>query len=146
MCGSPAFPEHACVSTARPGQAASAVAARCNPSALISHYNLPLVDVRGDPGAFLAAVARARGKLKRGGIPDMVAAARLLLQDWNSGVIKYFTPPPAIAQREEGLPEIVQTLGETFDSRDTEVLAAAATDATFAVKSDERMSDSREED
>ena len=34
------------------------------------------------------------GKMKKGGIPDREKAARILLGDWNSGKIKYFTHPP----------------------------------------------------
>ena len=47
-----------------------------------------------DCSEFLALVAARMGKLKRGGIPDREKAARILLGDWNSGKIKYFTHPP----------------------------------------------------
>jgi len=43
---------------------------------------------------FLQRVALVRGKLRRGGTPDVVAAAKLVLQDWNDGRIPYFTLPP----------------------------------------------------
>jgi len=43
-------------------------------------------------------MASQMGKLKRGGIPDREKAARILLGDWNSGKIKYFTHPPEQAE------------------------------------------------
>ena len=38
-----------------------------------------------DASEFLALLARSQGKLKKGGIPDREAAARTVLNDWNSG-------------------------------------------------------------
>ncbi|KXZ51328.1 hypothetical protein GPECTOR_13g815 [Gonium pectorale] len=46
------------------------------------------------PEEFLHLIALARGKLRRGGTPDSVAAARIVLQDWNDGRIPYYTTPP----------------------------------------------------
>lgn len=43
---------------------------------------------------FLVAVATKREKRLKGGKLDLDAAARLVLQDWNNGKIKYFVPPP----------------------------------------------------
>ena len=43
---------------------------------------------------FLSLVARSMGRLKKGGIPDQTVAARIILNDWNCGKIKYFTHPP----------------------------------------------------
>ena len=34
------------------------------------------------------------GRLKKGGIPDQMVAARIVLNDWNCGKIKYHTYPP----------------------------------------------------
>lgn len=34
------------------------------------------------------------GKFLRGGVPDAISAARGLLNDWNTGKIKYCTQPP----------------------------------------------------
>lgn len=39
-------------------------------------------------------LAIKRGKLKKGGIPDVDAGARIILQDLNAGKIKYFVQPP----------------------------------------------------
>ncbi|KAG5670945.1 hypothetical protein PVAND_001174 [Polypedilum vanderplanki] len=46
------------------------------------------------PEEFLAKKAVKMGKLIRGGVPDVRAAARSLIQDWNTGKIKYCTHPP----------------------------------------------------
>lgn len=46
------------------------------------------------PEEFLAKKAVKMGKLIRGGVPDVRAAARSLIQDWNVGKIKYCTHPP----------------------------------------------------
>ncbi len=43
---------------------------------------------------FLSLVARRYGKLLKGGIPDRIAAGRIVLKDWNAGRIPFFTLPP----------------------------------------------------
>lgn len=37
---------------------------------------------------------RISGKFLKGGIPDTSTAAKSLINDWNSGKIKYFSEPP----------------------------------------------------
>ncbi|XP_066593562.1 guanine nucleotide-binding protein-like 3 homolog [Prorops nasuta] len=46
------------------------------------------------PDEFFALKATRMGKYKKGGVPNMVAAARSVLEDWNSGKIRYYTVPP----------------------------------------------------
>lgn len=46
------------------------------------------------PEEFLSKKAIKMGKLIRGGVPDVRSAARSLIQDWNTGKIKYCTQPP----------------------------------------------------
>ena len=46
------------------------------------------------------------GRLKKGGVPDQYAAARVVLNEWNCGKIKYYTHPP----------EDDQTITGTYDS------------------------------
>lgn len=43
---------------------------------------------------FFAKKAARMGKFQRGGVPDAEGAARSLLNDWNTGKIKYCTQPP----------------------------------------------------
>lgn len=44
----------------------------------------------GNVDEFLQKVATIRGKLKKGGIVDVEAAARIVLHDWNEGLIYLF--------------------------------------------------------
>jgi len=43
---------------------------------------------------FLARIAVKRGKIIRGGIINLDAAAKSIIQDWNSGKLPYYTIPP----------------------------------------------------
>jgi len=65
---------------------------------LISLYNIPLFNTTSE---FLASVARVRGKLIKGGIPDFDKAARMVIKDWNDGKIKYFSLPPEVVESSE---------------------------------------------
>ncbi len=53
------------------------IVARCEPKQLMRIYKIAAFE--GADG-FLQAVAAARGKLGKGGIPDTTAAARIVLQ------------------------------------------------------------------
>lgn len=64
---------------------------------------------------FLYQIAVKRCKLGKGGVPDMPAAARLVLKDWSQGKIPYFTSPPEIKKDEHASAAIVNTWGKTFD-------------------------------
>ncbi|XP_040563824.1 guanine nucleotide-binding protein-like 3 homolog [Lepeophtheirus salmonis] len=68
-----------------------AILSRCNKQQFMLKYNISEYE---DTNEFLNLIAKAQGKVKKGGIPDRVAAARIILQDWNGGKIKYFTHPP----------------------------------------------------
>jgi nuclear GTP-binding protein len=52
----------------------------------------------GEVLSFLALVAKATGKLKKGGIPNTDAAARAVLHDWNNGKIKFYCKVPKVAE------------------------------------------------
>lgn len=54
----------------------------CPAHMLVTLYKLPSFDSVDD---FLFKVATLRGKLKKGGIVDINAAARIVLHDWNEG-------------------------------------------------------------
>lgn len=62
-------------------------------------YNIPFFTETKD---FLIAVARSRGRLKKGGIPDLAGAARMILRDWNAGRIPYYTVPPKTSSSRTG--------------------------------------------
>jgi nuclear GTP-binding protein len=42
----------------------------------------------------LINVALARGKYKKGGIPDLDEAARVIIKDWTAGKLPYYVIPP----------------------------------------------------
>lgn len=66
---------------------------RADPNHLMKMYNIPDWD---DSRDFLIKLALTRGRLGRGGIPDLEGSAIQVLRDWNSGKIPYYTRPPAI--------------------------------------------------
>jgi len=83
----------------------------CPAERLISLYKLPSFSSVDD---FLQKVATIRGKLKKGGIVDLEAAARIVLHDWNEGKIPYYTLPPT----RDGVDletTIVSEFGKEFD-------------------------------
>merc|ERR1712130_137124 len=70
------------------------------------------VSTFSDTAEFLAKLAISSGKLKKGGVPDRNLAARIVLNDWNSGKIKYFTHPPEL--KTESSSQIVQEFSRDF--------------------------------
>lgn len=87
------------------------------------------------PDEFIFMVAKSKGKLKRGGIPDLEAAALSILRDWNEGKIPFYTLPPLNVDNlaKKSTVEVVDSLGDDFDidgleqgisDRMTEVLSA----------------------
>ncbi|XP_038704400.1 guanine nucleotide-binding protein-like NSN1 isoform X2 [Tripterygium wilfordii] len=83
----------------------------CPATLLVTLYKIPSFDLVDD---FLYKVATVRGKLKKGGIVDVEAAARIVLHDWNEGKIPYFTMPPTRKQ-EPSEANIVSELGKEFN-------------------------------
>lgn len=47
-----------------------------------------------DSEDFLTKLAKKTGKLLRGGEPDIIIVARIMLNDWQRGKLPYFSPPP----------------------------------------------------
>ena len=83
-----------CISTDQiedPSLAVAGILERCSPEQLAKIYTVPMFQ---DVDGFLASVASSRGKLGKGGVPDRTAAAKLVLDDWNSGRIPFYTLPP----------------------------------------------------
>ncbi|ORX77046.1 P-loop containing nucleoside triphosphate hydrolase protein [Anaeromyces robustus] len=67
------------------------IVSRCQTEQLMELYDIPSFESSYD---FLLKLAASRGKLKKGGVPDIESAARSVIQDWNSGKIPYYTVPP----------------------------------------------------
>ncbi|PFH34541.1 GNL3L/Grn1 GTPase [Besnoitia besnoiti] len=86
-----------------PQQVASAVAAWCCPETLQRLYRLEAFSL---PQEMLALLAHRRGKLKKGGVPDLEAAAKIFLQDWQTGGIPYYTLPPSESAEVSAAPEL----------------------------------------
>jgi nuclear GTP-binding protein len=65
-------------------------------------YDLPpLLAVGNDKTTdFLVQVARKRGRLGKGGVPNMHAAAQTVINDWRDGRIQGWTSPPKYAPAE----------------------------------------------
>ncbi|XP_072973499.1 guanine nucleotide-binding protein-like NSN1 isoform X2 [Typha angustifolia] len=87
----------------------------CPAERLLSLYKLPSFSSVDD---FLLKVATVRGKLKKGGIVDIAAAARIVLHDWNEGKIPYYTLPPTREQEDNSDAVIVTEFGKEFDVDD----------------------------
>jgi nuclear GTP-binding protein len=66
---------------------------RATMESIMMTYNVPAFP-KGDVMTFLAMAARSKGKVLKGGIPDKIMAARMVLKDWNKGKIPYYSVPP----------------------------------------------------
>ncbi|XP_071877507.1 nucleostemin 1 [Bombus fervidus] len=90
---------------------ATAVLKRVPKQQIMEMYNIPEFST---PDEFFALKATRMGKFKKGGIPDTVAAARGILDDWNSGKIRYYTVPPEESHCHLSA-EIVSQMNKEFD-------------------------------
>nr|CAX32467.1 nucleostemin-like protein 1 [Isodiametra pulchra] len=66
----------------------------------------------------LAIVAYKKGFIKKGGIPNLTQAAKSIIEDWNSGRIRYYTNPPASLESNVQSSEsasIVSSFSKEFD-------------------------------
>ncbi|CAF1703607.1 unnamed protein product [Brassica oleracea var. botrytis] len=84
----------------------------CTPQMLVTLYKIPSFEAVDD---FLYKVATVRGKLKKGGLVDTEAAARIVLHDWNEGKIPFYTMPPKRDQGEHAESKIVNELAKEFN-------------------------------
>lgn len=100
------------------------IVGRCQKEQLMEMYGVPLFE---DVNDFLVHLARLRGKLKRGGIPDIFSAARSILNDWNSGKIPFYTVPPVTHHTPTAAASMVEGWSKEFDidtQEDVQVLAS----------------------
>ncbi|BGP13250.1 hypothetical protein JCM10213_004980 [Rhodosporidiobolus nylandii] len=94
-----------------------AILSRCKREHLQMLYNIPFFD---SLTSFLLEVARAKGRLRKGGVPDLDGTARSILRDWVAGRIPYYTSPPSAestAQLKQQLSVEAQKVG-TVSSED----------------------------
>ena len=80
-------------------------------------YNLPEF---GTTLEFLTMLALSTGRLLKGGTPDLNAAARLVLSDWNAQKIPYFSQPPTVH------PSLIPTTISSGNGQDAPVIAPGA--------------------
>ncbi|KAI9335172.1 P-loop containing nucleoside triphosphate hydrolase protein [Zopfochytrium polystomum] len=90
---------------------------KCNPEQLRLIYNIPPYDGTRD---FLIQLSKHRGRLRRGGIPDIEGTARSVIQDWNSGRIPFYSLPPidGLAAKADLASSIVTTWSKEFQMPD----------------------------
>ncbi|TBU26707.1 hypothetical protein BD311DRAFT_698127 [Dichomitus squalens] len=69
------------------------ILARTDPATIKKLYN---VEDYSSPLEFLTMLALLTGRLLKGGTPDILAAARHVLMDWNHQKIPYFSLPPSV--------------------------------------------------
>jgi len=91
---------------------------RCQHDSLLLTYEIP--DFGTSVDLFLGMVAKKFGKVGKGGIPDKISAAKMVLKDWNAGKVPYYTPPPTAEEHAERVVEtrsamIVSEFGKVFD-------------------------------
>ena len=107
---------------------------RVHPEALMQIFNLPRFETYEQ---FLALIADTRIAKKSGGILDLTAACRWIVQQWNSGKIPFYVPPPKIQEyqrpaEEATGPVVVQTFAPTFDI-DALLTGACGTASNYTV-------------
>jgi len=95
-----------------PVKPVEAILNRCNKAQVMEKY---CVADYNSTMEFLSLFAKRLGKLKKGGIPDILAAAKMILQDWNNGKISFYTHPPERKTTEHDSAQVMQYLGAEFD-------------------------------
>merc|ERR1711957_614323 len=68
-----------------------------------------------------------------------VSAAKTILQDWNTGKIPFFTPPPELKDRAKSNVQIVSTFQKEFKACDEEIIKTLRNE-------DDEMEDDKMED
>lgn len=95
-----------------PIKPAEMIIARASKENLMKLYLVPDFE---SPTQFLASLAKRYGKFKKGGITDLEAAAKILVDDWNRGKISYHVQPPEEDTNHEVSSSIVTSQVAEFD-------------------------------
>lgn len=82
-----------------PAQYIESVLARCKTHHVQRTYGVKEWDGVED---YLEKLAKARGKLLKGGEPDMDGAAKIVLTDFHRGRLPWYVPPPAVEEEKQG--------------------------------------------
>ncbi|KAJ4839665.1 Nuclear/nucleolar GTPase 2 [Turnera subulata] len=59
-----------------------------------------------DDNDFLVQLCKSTGKLLKGGEPDLMTAAKMILHDWQRGRIPFFVPPPRLDDNSAEQPKV----------------------------------------
>ncbi|EIM85608.1 uncharacterized protein STEHIDRAFT_169483 [Stereum hirsutum FP-91666 SS1] len=109
-----------------PVPAVEHIVSRSEPEDLMLVYNLPAFS-RGDTSTFLSGVARSSGFLKKGGVLDLTAAARIVLRDWSTGKLQRISMPPTSSKSIPTVDELANALSELYTTADSAVLSQVRT-------------------
>ncbi|KAL4710532.1 hypothetical protein ACJJTC_008934 [Scirpophaga incertulas] len=104
---------------------ATAILQRANKQTLVELYSIPEFNTSQE---FFASLASRMGRFKKGGVPDQEAAARILLNDWNTGKVRYYTEPPESSQEVHVDAKIVSAVAKEFDIESFEAMETQAVD------------------
>jgi len=85
---------------------------RCKTEQLLKLYQIAQFR---DASEFLMQIATKRGKMLKGGRPDLLSAARTVLEDWNSGKVPYYTMPPKQATVSAAHASVVAQWSQEFN-------------------------------
>jgi nuclear GTP-binding protein len=92
----------------QPSEHIAVLLQRVKPVYLSRTYGLQLPSSKGDVAPvgeveeFLERLARIKGRLLKGGEPDIEGVAKIVLNDWVRGKIPYFVPPPDRPKQDSG--------------------------------------------
>lgn len=95
-----------------PVAAVAAVVAKVPTRLLMTQYKTGTFSSHED---FLRQVSLARGRVKRGGSPDVEAAARIILSDWRDGKLPFHTLPPSRGNEVYESATVVSDYSREFD-------------------------------
>ncbi|PFH32465.1 putative nucleolar gtp-binding protein 2 [Besnoitia besnoiti] len=95
---------------------------RVQQDSIRARYDIPDKCTWNDSEEFLTILAKKKGKLRKGGEPDISTAARIVLYDLQRGRLPYYVPPPADANTpsEDEAEEAVESTGPTRARADGE--------------------------
>merc|ERR1711865_143690 len=103
-----------------------AIIKRCQKEQLLKMYQIGMFN---NVQEFLVQIAEKRGRMMKGGRPDLMAAGRTVLEDWNSGKVPFYTLPPAETKVSAAQASVVAGWGKEFN------LQAATVDDIASVES-----------
>ncbi|KAL5533826.1 NOG2 [Sanghuangporus baumii] len=137
-----------------PSDHVPALMARVKPLYLSRTYGVPLpspddLTKAWEPEVFLDKLARMKGRLLKGGEPDLEGVARIVLSDWVRGRIPFFVPPPERPEELNEKEELKRKKGkkkEKFEPGVTQKLGGIIQKNTFVGEDVKPMEDANAED